>query len=159
MTVSVPPRTSASDVRFRCTSGSIDLRLVLPLPAATLSDDDDDDDDDDGGEEGEKILLDGSRKTRGTMCVDGTHWSIDGDGESRVVTIAIEKHFVPTSANMREGSVTYDASTVFDWGGVYPDDGGEVTRREYGEAEELDVREYAMKLGVDIGEFCQWEES
>jgi len=83
--------------------------------------------------------------------LDGTHWSIDGDGESRVITIAIEKHFVPTSANMREGSVTYDASTVFDWGGVYPDDGGEVTRREYGEAEELDVREYAMKLGVDIG--------
>jgi hypothetical protein len=46
--------------------------------------------------------------------------------------------------------MTYDQLTDFDWGGIYPDDETEVTFREYEEAEELNVREYAAKLGVDI---------
>lgn len=46
--------------------------------------------------------------------------------------------------------MTYDQLTDFDWGGLYPDDEAEVIDREYKEAEELNVREYAAKLGVDI---------
>jgi hypothetical protein len=60
----------------------------------------------------------------------------------------IEKHFVPTSTS--GGVSTYDTLTDFDWGGIYPDDEAEVISREYEVAQELDVREYAAKLGVDI---------
>ena len=38
----------------------------------------------------------------------------------------------------------------FDWGGVYPDDEDEVTERVYDVPEELDVRDYARTLGVDL---------
>ncbi|KAL3792713.1 hypothetical protein ACHAW5_005818 [Stephanodiscus triporus] len=158
--VDVPPRTVASEVVFGCTSESIDLRL-LPRRRGGGGD---------GGkkEEGEEVeeedgavvvLLDGSRRTRGRMCVDGTYWSMgdrrddddDDDDGRREIVVTIEKHFVPTSADRGTGTVTYDASTVFDWGGLYADEyDGEVTRRSYDEAEELDVREYAAKLGVDI---------
>lgn len=131
--LAVPPGTSAKDVKFKCSSESIDLRL-LNNP------------DDDGVE---KVLLDGSRKTRGKICADGTFWSIEGGAQKeREITITIEKHFVPASSSM--GTQTFDAVTDFDWGGVYPNDDEEVTYRKYDEAEELNVREYAAKMGVDI---------
>jgi hypothetical protein len=38
----------------------------------------------------------------------------------------------------------------YDWGGVYPDDEGEVQERKYEEPEELNIGEYAASLGVDI---------
>ena len=85
--------------------------------------------------------------------MDGTFWSIDNisnKDEGREVTITIEKHFAPISSV--GGTQTYDTLTDFDWGGVYPNDDDEVTYRKYDEAEELNVREYAAKLGVDIGE-------
>ncbi|KAL7434090.1 hypothetical protein ACHAXM_003888 [Skeletonema potamos] len=134
--IPVPPKTSAKNIKFKCSSEGIDLRL--------------------NSEEGEgKILLDGTRKMRGKICVDGTFWSIadatnkEADGEnSREITVTIEKHFVPVSTI--GGQQTYDAVTDFDWGGVYPNDEDEVTHRKYEEPEELDVREYAAKLGVDI---------
>ena len=137
VTIPVPPKTSASNIKFKCSSESIDLRL-------------------NGEKDGGKILLDGARKTRGKICVDGTFWSIADatslpqvDGENpREITITIEKHFVPISTI--GGQQTYDAVTDFDWGGVYPNDEEEVTHREYEEPEELNVREYAAKLGVDI---------
>ncbi|KAL7526770.1 hypothetical protein ACHAWF_001903, partial [Thalassiosira exigua] len=121
--VVVPPGTTASDVTFRCSSDSVDLRLK--------------------GDDA--ILLDGARKTRGKICVDGTFWSIEGRVD---ITVAIEKHFVPVSS--AGGVQTYDTLTDFDWGGLYPNDDDEVTSREYDEPEELDVREYAKELGVDI---------
>ncbi len=137
VTIPVPPKTSAKNIKFKCSSEGIDLRL--------------------NSEEGEgTILLDGTRKMRGKICVDGTFWSIADaassnkvDGEnSREITVTIEKHFVPVSRI--GGQQTYDAVTDFDWGGVYPNDEDEVTHRKYEEPEELDVREYAAKLGVDI---------
>ena len=134
VTISVPPNTTAKDIKFKCSSHGIDLRL--------LSKDD------------ERILLDGSRNTRGKICVDGTFWSIcDGaakvNGEKqREINVVIEKHFVPASS--AGGVMTYDQLTDFDWGGLYPDDEVEVTFRQYDEAEELNVRDYAAKLGVDI---------
>jgi hypothetical protein len=122
-------------------SDSIDLRLRVK-------------DDDTLGNK-EKVLLDGKRRTRGKICVDGTFWSIDGnnasgDTNNRTVTVTIEKQFTPVSSNLREGTLTYDSSTDFDWGGLYPDDKDEVSHRKYDEAEELNVREYAAELGVDI---------
>lgn len=145
LTISVPPQTSAKNIKFKCSSDAIDLRLKNT--------------DADDAEE-EKILLDGKRKMRGKICVDGTFWSIadapisskaavaDGEKRSREITIAIEKHFVPVSTI--GGQQTYDTATDFDWGGIYPNDEEEVTHRQYDEPEELDVREYAAKLGVDI---------
>jgi hypothetical protein len=144
LTISVPPQTSAKHIKFKCSSDAIDLRLKNI----------------DADAEEEKILLDGKRKMRGKICVDGTFWSIadapisskaavaDGEKRSREITIAIEKHFVPVSTI--GGQQTYDTATDFDWGGIYPNDEEEVTHRQYDEPEELDVREYAAKLGVDI---------
>ena len=81
--------------------------------------------------------------------MDGTFWAIDGNMEKeRIVTITIEKHFVPLSSS--GGTETYDTLTDFDWGGLYPNDEDEVTYRKYDEPEELNVKEYAAKLGVDI---------
>jgi len=139
VTIPVPPKTSAKNIKFKCSSEGIDLRLNSEEE-----------------EEGGKILLDGARKMRGKICVDGTFWAIADatssakvDGENpREITITIEKHFVPVSTV--GGQQTFDAVTDFDWGGVYPNDEEEVTHREYDEPEELDVREYAAKLGVDI---------
>jgi len=86
---------------------------------------------------------------RGQICVDGTFWAIDGNMEKeRIVTITIEKHFVPLSSS--GGTETYDTLTDFDWGGLYPNDEDEVSYRKYDEPEELNVKEYAAKLGVDI---------
>jgi len=86
---------------------------------------------------------------RGKICVDGTFWSIEGpQDKEREVTVTIEKHFVPVSSV--GGTQTYDTLTDFDWGGLYPNDEDEVTFRKYEKAEELNVREYAAKLGVDI---------
>ncbi|KAL3785254.1 hypothetical protein HJC23_002709 [Cyclotella cryptica] len=148
VTIMVPPDTNAKDVKFKCSSNGIDLRLA--------------------GKEGaveERILLDGKRTMRGKICVDGTFWSIsdsdlsslpkqydasmpDSTKRQRQINIVIEKHFVPTSSV--GGTLTYDQLTDFDWGGLYPDDEAEVSFRKYEEAEELNVKEYAAKLGVDI---------
>jgi len=150
VTIPVPPKTSAKNIKFKCSSEGIDLRL--------------NNNNNNNGEEEEEdqILLDGTRKMRGKICVDGTFWSIadaatttssskvDGENISnpREITISIEKHFVPASTV--GGQQTFDAVTDFDWGGIYPNDEEEVTHRTYDEPEELNVREYAAKLGVDI---------
>lgn len=133
--LSVPARTSAKDVKFKCSSESIDLRLANCV--------------DNEGNTSEKVLLDGSRRTRGKICVDGTFWSIEGNPDmEREIIVTIEKLFVPTSSEA--GMQTFDTLTDFDWGGLYPNDEEEVSHRNYDEAQELNVREYAAKLGVDI---------
>ena len=94
-------------------------------------------------------ILCSTNSVRGQICVDGTFWAIDGNIEKeRTVTITIEKHIVPLSSS--GGTETYDTLTDFDWGGLYPNDEDEVTYRKYDEPEELNVKEYAAKLGVDI---------
>jgi hypothetical protein len=122
VTVKVPPKTRAKDISFKATPTSIDLSLD------------------------DVSLLDGTRKMRGRISLDGTYWVIsdsedDGD-EERHVTVTIEKN-TPTPKD--------DFEVIdYDWRGVYPDDEEEVLERKYEEAEELDVREYAASLGVDI---------
>ena len=54
--LTVPPKTTTKDIKFKCSSQSIDLRL---LNCAN----DDNNDDGDGNNIGEKILLDGTRQS------------------------------------------------------------------------------------------------
>jgi len=123
VTVQVPPETRAKDIEFKATPTSIDLTLFG------------------------RPLLDGKRKMRGRISLDGTFWVIsdtedDDDSEHRKVTVTIEKNI----ATPKDDFEVVD----FDWRGVYPDDEEEVSERKYEEPEELNVREYAASLGVDI---------
>ena len=147
VTVKVPKETRAKDIQFKATSTSIDLRLVS------------------NNSEGQEFvtLLDPDRPLRGKVNVEGTFWSISdpdekqrpGDGgggggdddnsntdEYREVTVTIEKQ-------IRTPKDDFDI-IEYDWKGLYNDDAEEVSYRHYDEPEELDVREYAASLGVDI---------
>lgn len=109
----------------------------------------------DGSEEDEITLLDPSRKLRGRVVLDGTYWIIsdpekvvadqekdEPDDPHRVVTVTIEKQ-------IRTPKDDFDV-IEYDWNGVYEDDEEEVSYRKYDEPEELNVREYAASMGVDI---------
>mmetsp|Transcript_16798 Transcript_16798/g.34596 ORF Transcript_16798/g.34596 Transcript_16798/m.34596 type:complete len:265 (+) Transcript_16798:2-796(+) len=88
--------------------------------------------------------------------MDGTYWIIsdpeinndDHDDDDttrdsyRVVMVTIEKQ-------IRTPKDDFDV-VEYDWNGVYEDDEDEVSYRKYDEPEELDVREYAASMGVDI---------
>lgn len=97
----------------------------------------------------ELVLLDPSRKLRGRVMMDGTYWAIadpevavsDKDAH-RVVTVTIEKQ-------IRTPKDDFDV-VEYDWNGVYEDDEDEVSYRKYDEPQELDVREYAASMGIDI---------
>jgi len=126
ITVSVPEGTKGSDIKFKSSPNSVDLKLK--------------------NSEEEVLLLDGSRKMRGKLNMDGTFWSIvDGTDENRLVTVTIEKYRSPINNGEDMFGTAED-----DWGGVYPDDEDEIIERKYKEAEEMDVKEYAKTLGVDI---------
>ena len=137
ITVRVPPNTKGQDILFKASPMSIDLKVIV----------DNNESDDD---KKEIILLDGSRKMRGKLDMDGTYWSITDSNDSsekhRLVTVTIEKY----RTNEQVGNDMFGSAGDEDWGGVYPDDEEEVLERKYKEAEEMDVREYAKSLGVDI---------
>ena len=123
--VKVPEDTRASDIAFKAKPDSIELKL----------------------KDTEQLLLDPSRKLRGRVILDGTYWII-ADPEKheeephRLVTVTIEKQ-------VRTPKDDFDVID-YDWNGVYEDDEEEVTYRKYDEPEELDVREYAASMGVDL---------
>lgn len=132
VTVPVPAGTRAKRIKFRATPNSVHL-AIMGWNGDTAND---------------IVLLDGDRQMRGQVSVDGTYWAIadgendDPDDDRRQITVTIEKMIVEPQ----------DQFEVFeyDWGGVYPNDEDEVSERKYDEPEELDVREYAKSLGVDI---------
>ena len=132
VTVPVPAGTRAKRIKFRATPNSVHL-AIMGWNGDTAND---------------IVLLDGDRQMRGQVSVDGTYWAIadgendDPDDDRRQITVTIEKMIVEPQ----------DQFEVFeyDWGGVYPNDENEVSERKYDEPEELDVREYAKSLGVDI---------
>eukprot|EP00536_Pseudo-nitzschia_multiseries_P014483 jgi/Psemu1/320665/estExt_fgenesh1_pm.C_7110004 len=149
ITVKVPKETRANDISFKAKPNSIDLRLKKNANAAVEEEGDDDDD--------EVVLLDPDRKLRGRVVLDGTYWIIsdpektnnDDDDDNteptephRVVTVTIEKQ-------IRTPKDDFDV-IEYDWNGVYEDDEDEVSYRKYDEPEELNVREYAASMGVDI---------
>jgi len=150
VTVPVPAGTRARDVKFKALPTGVDLKLKSW----------------NGDIRNDVILLDGRRKMRGRVSVDGTYWAIaDGDkssksGRSSNTDINVEGEEAEEQDDRRQITVTVEKMIVepqdqfevveFDWYGVYPDDDDEVTERKYDKAEELDVREYAASLGVDI---------
>ena len=88
------------------------------------------------------------QRTCGKVCVDRIFWSLEGTGPDRAVRVTLEKHFLPAS---REGRLqNVDALTGFDWNRLYPVNKAEVLHQKYDMVEDLHVREYAVKLGVDI---------
>jgi len=133
VTVKVPKDTKAKDIQYKVTPRSVDLKVALSDGTV-------------------KTLLDGTRTLRGRVSLDGTYWVISDVTQDpgmvlsspyREVTVSIEKS-IKTPAD--------DFEVVeYDWKGVYleefPD---EVSVRTYDGPEELDVREYAAGLGVDI---------
>lgn len=153
ITVKVPPETKAKDIRFRAKTKSIELTLLRKTES---------------GEEVEVTLLDSARPLRGRVVVDGSYWVVsdaiedearnsraesaatdstpDGDEDEpngRQVTVTIEKQI----KTPKDDFEVID----YDWNGVYlEEEEGEVSYRKYDKPEELDVREYASSLGVDI---------
>jgi hypothetical protein len=128
VTVLVPAHARAKDFAFRATTNSIQLYY----------------------KKNDTILLDPARKLRGRVNVDGTYWVIsdstnnakdDKENACRQVTVTIEKLI----ATPKDDFEVVD----YDWKGVYVND-TEVIQRTYDKPEELDVREYAAKMGVDI---------
>eukprot|EP00560_Eucampia_antarctica_P009610 CAMPEP_0197827942 /NCGR_PEP_ID=MMETSP1437-20131217/4613_1 /TAXON_ID=49252 ORGANISM="Eucampia antarctica, Strain CCMP1452" /NCGR_SAMPLE_ID=MMETSP1437 /ASSEMBLY_ACC=CAM_ASM_001096 /LENGTH=405 /DNA_ID=CAMNT_0043428979 /DNA_START=153 /DNA_END=1370 /DNA_ORIENTATION=+ len=128
VSISVPDGTLGKDIIFKAKAKSIDLRLKGG--------------NDDGSD---LILLDGSREMRGRIDMEDTYWAIsdkDSGEAGRDVILTIEKMIMPSKDQFEV--------VDFDWKGVYPDDEDEVIEIKYDEPEELDVKEYAASLGVDI---------
>ena len=134
ITVNVPENTQAKDINFKVTPNSLDLRLK------------------------HHILLDPNRKLRGRIAMDGTYWVIsdpDGDdtGENNIEEEQTgDKHreiIVTIEKQIRSPKDEFDI-IEYDWNGLYVDDEDEVSYRKYDEPEELNVREYAASMGVDI---------
>lgn len=141
LTVKVPAGTTSKQIIFKSSPQSIDLRLST------------------GGNTEPVLLLDGERKMRGKLNMDGTFWSIAdseeeaGENDGREVTVTIEKNKLSSSTvyvEDQEDMFSPTSDQDEDWGGIYPDDEEEVYEREYKEAEELDLRDYAKSLGVDL---------
>jgi hypothetical protein len=121
--VKVPANTRAKDIQFQAKPLSVDLRLLGEEPT---------------------LLLDGNRTMRGRVAMDGTFWNLEDmdDSEERQIVVTIEK-------NIRTTRDDYEV-VDYDWGGVYPEDEEEVVSKKYAEPEEMDIREYAASMGVDI---------
>lgn len=121
VTVQLPRGTTGKDVHFTPGPTSMDLRVDTP----------------DGKQ---LVLLDGQRKLRGRISLDGTYWVFSD--RRRSISVTLEKHFSHSNDDMQV--------LDYDWKGIYPNDEDEVTEREYDEPEVLDIREYASSLGVDV---------
>lgn len=132
VTVPVPAGTRAKRIKFRATPNSVHLAIMGW----------------NGDIANDIVLLDGDRPMRGQVSVDGTYWAIadgeneDPDDDRRQITVTIEKMIVEPQDQFEV--------VEYDWKGVYPNDDDEVSERKYDEPEELDIREYATSLGVDI---------
>lgn len=125
--IPVPSETKTRHVAYKPKSKSIELSIEI--------------------EPNEKqILLHGSRQFRGMIDLDGTFWSLHDSEETgndnRELVVSIEKLIVPHSDPF--------AVIDYDWGSVYLNDEKEILSKKYDEPEELDIKEYAASLGVDI---------
>ena len=149
VTVKVPPETKAKDIRFKAKTNSIGLTMMRKTET---------------GETEEVTLLDPERALRGRIDVDGTYWVISDEIEDEAKNIAsADADDSEEEAEEPGRQVTITIEKVikkakddfevidYDWNGVYREEQeGEVSHRKYDEPEELDVREYAQSLGVDI---------
>ena len=132
--VSVPRDTRAKDIIFESRPRCVTLKLLTRNHES--------------GDTQELVLLHSNRTMRGTIAMDGTFWNLEDpdDGavnkDCRHVVVTVEKQMRPS----RDDFEVVD----YDWGGVYSDDDDEVLERTYLEPEELNLKEYAASLGVDI---------
>mmetsp|Transcript_16271 Transcript_16271/g.21292 ORF Transcript_16271/g.21292 Transcript_16271/m.21292 type:complete len:409 (+) Transcript_16271:148-1374(+) len=133
VTLKVPKDTRAKDVQFKASPKSIDLKY-------TTADGD------------TVVLLDGDRPLRGRVSMDGTYW---------VISDVTQDKNMPMSSPFREITVTIEKTiktpkddfevVEYDWKGVYLEEKEEeVSYRKYDGPEQLDVKEYAAGLGVDL---------
>eukprot|EP00978_Attheya_sp_CCMP212_P035217 scaffold151739_cov54-Attheya_sp.AAC.5 len=128
LSVMVPADTKSKDLMFRATSRTIELNLTTA--------------------EGTCIeLLNSTRALKGPVLVDGTFWSFSDDDDveegQRKVTVTIEKWMMQPKDEFEH--------VEYDWGGVYSMEGAdEILEKRYDVPEELDVRDYANSLGVDM---------
>lgn len=123
LSVTVPKSTKAKDISFKILPKSVHLTV------------------------GDQIYLDGSRQFRGMVDVDGTFWSFvdePSNEEGRKVCITMEKLINPPDDSFEV--------VEYDWGGIYSEEEekDELVSKEYEKPEELDIRDYAASLGVDI---------
>ena len=123
LSVTVPKSTKAKDVSFKILPKSVHLMV------------------------GDQIYLDGSRQFRGMVDVDGTFWSFVDDAtnkDERTLCITMEKLMNPPDDSFEV--------VEYDWGGIYSEEEekDELVKKEYEKPEELDIRDYAASLGVDI---------
>ena len=124
--IPVPLETKAKHITYKPKSRSMELSLEIQ-------------------KDDKKVLLHGERQFRGIVDLDGTFWSLhdsDEGGDGRELVVTIEKLIVPPSDPF--------AVVDYDWGSVYMNDEDEILSKTYDEPEELDIKEYAASLGVDI---------
>ena len=134
--IPVPAETKTKHVSYKAKSKSMELSIQIEP------------------DEEEKIFLHGERQFRGMIDLDGTFWSLldveksaleeenNDKSTGREIVVSIEKLIVPPNDPF--------AVIDYDWGSVYMNDDDEILSKKYDEAEELDIREYASSLGVDI---------
>jgi hypothetical protein len=133
--IPVPPQTKTKHITYKPKSKSMEISIQME------------------DDEEKRILLYGDRQFRGMVDLDGTFWSLmdvednndNNDSVSstgRDLVISIEKHIVPPNDPF--------AVIDYDWGSIYLNDEDEILDKKYAEAEEMDIKEYAASLGVDI---------
>ncbi|CAB9500812.1 expressed unknown protein [Seminavis robusta] len=132
LTVQVPPGTQTKDVHFKARANSIDLRVDT-----TTLDNNNNNNNNNTKQQQQLILLDGSRKLRGRLSLDGTFWTFSD--RRRSITMTLEKYLAAANE--------YDV-VDYDWKGIYPEE--EILESKYDEPEMLNVKEYAASLGVDV---------
>jgi hypothetical protein len=157
LSVKVPHTTRTKDIRYKASSQSIDLRYKTK-PASDINNVIDDDSNGDT----EIVLLDGSRKLRGRINVDGTYWVLSDPLPSTSSHQAIaEEGTSKKYESYRQITVTMEKIIAtpkddfdiidYDWKGIYhKEDDDEVSVRTYDAPEPFDVRQYAAEMGVDI---------
>ena len=144
--IPVPIETKTKHVTYKPKSKSIELYIEI-----------DENNNNSNNNNEKQILLYGDRIFRGMIDLDGTFWSLhdvednsssssSGSSSSsrnhRELVVSIEKLIVPPNDPF--------AVVDYDWGSVYMNDENEILTKDYDEPEELDIKEYASSLGVDI---------
>jgi len=107
VTVPVPARTRKEDVLFKAAATSVKLGLVNST----------------------ELLLGG--KLMGRIALDGTYWSLEGEGNARAVKLLLEKKLGALENNM-------------DWRRVLSEEAA--TEVEYQEAEKFDTQAYIHQM-------------
>jgi len=135
--VKIPIGIRPKDIRFASKLFGIDLHY--------------NDYDEDGNNKNVVQLLRPERRFRGPICIDGTFWNLEDDEDDENNNSATTKTIVVNiEKNIRPPSDDFEVID-YDWGGVYEDETEDsIVWKNYTDLEEMDMREYAGRMGVDI---------